>query len=155
MTTHQTHVQSTEQVPVVHQMEAEKHSSLPLPFLILGILLIFAGVATGYMLSSRSSSSTTSSSGSLSSSGGKKVFGAPDAKAFTDQAEGTLEKGGIDGEGTHKLIRPGGDSQTVYLTSSVVDLDQFAGKKVKVWGQTFSAKKAAWLMDVGRVEVNE
>ena len=67
--------------------------------------------------------------------------------------EGNLESGGINGEGTHKLIRPGGDSQTVYLTSSVLDLNQFVGKKVKVWGQTFSAKKAGWLMDVGRVEV--
>ena len=76
-------------------------------------------------------------------------------KTFKDVAEGTLQKGGIDGEGTHKLIRPGGDSQTVYLTSSVVDLSQYEGKKVKVFGETQKALKEGWLMDVGKVEVEQ
>ncbi len=68
---------------------------------------------------------------------------------------GTLEKGGIDGEGTHKLIREGGESQTAYLTSSIIDLDPLVGKKVQVWGETFKGQKAGWLMDVGRVKVLE
>jgi hypothetical protein len=34
-----------------------------------------------------------------------------------------------------------------------VDLDKYVGKKVKVFGQTLAAQKAAWLMDVGRVEL--
>ena len=150
MNIHEDTVKTSEETPLVQPVE--KRSSLPIPFLIVGIVLIFAGVATGYVLSGKSSGTTTSSTGSPFSSG-KKVFGAPDVKSFTDQAEGTIQKGGLNGEGTHKLIRTGGDSQTVYLTSSVVDLDQFDRKKVKVWGQTFSAKSAAWLMDVGRVEV--
>jgi hypothetical protein len=41
----------------------------------------------------------------------------------------------------------------VYLTSSTVDLSPFVGKKVRVWGQTFTGQKAGWLMDVGLVEV--
>lgn len=61
--------------------------------------------------------------------------------------------GGVDGEGTHHLVRPGGDSQNVYLTSSVVDLNQFVGKTVKVFGQTFATQTAGWFMDVGRVEL--
>lgn len=82
-----------------------------------------------------------------------KEIGIKDEKTFKDSAEGKLQKGGVDGEGTHHLVRVGGESQTVYLTSSVVDLDQFVGKQVKVFGQTFAAKTAGWLMDVGRVEV--
>lgn len=84
-----------------------------------------------------------------------ETYGVEDTKAFTDSAEGELAKGGIDGEGSHHLVRPGGDSQNVYLTSSIIDLDQFVGRKVKVWGQTFQAQKAGWLMDVGRLEVTQ
>jgi len=53
------------------------------------------------------------------------------------------------------LIRPGGDSQNVYLTSTVIDLESFVGKKVEVWGETIGAREAGWLMDVGKVKVTE
>lgn len=82
-----------------------------------------------------------------------QVFGSANAEDFKDSAEGYLEIGGIDGEGSHRLLREGGASQTVYLTSSVTDLDKFNNMKVKVWGETFKAQKAGWLMDVGRVQV--
>lgn len=117
--------------------------------------IVFAGIISGYLLHSYSSKSAKSPSPNAQTgevTTGKSV-GSADTKTFPDSAEGQLESGGLNGEGTHKLIRPGGDNQTVYLTSSVLGLDQFAGKKVKVWGKTYSAKKAAWLMDVGRVEV--
>lgn len=81
------------------------------------------------------------------------VFGLPDTETFKDSAEGYLELGGLEGEGSHSLIRPGGDDQTVYLTSSVTDLDKFAGMQVKIWGETFKGQKAGWLMDVGRVQI--
>ena len=80
-------------------------------------------------------------------------YGVEDTKVFTDSAEGEITTGGIDGEGSHHLVREGGESQYVYLTSSIIDLDQFVGRKVKVWGQTFEAQKAGWLMDVGRLEI--
>ncbi|NTU72677.1 hypothetical protein HGB07_00680 [Candidatus Roizmanbacteria bacterium] len=82
-----------------------------------------------------------------------KTAGIADKKTFKDKAEGTLREGGIDGEGTFHLERPGGDSQNVYLTSSTVDLSNYIGKKVRVWGATFNGQKAGWLMDVGLVEV--
>jgi hypothetical protein len=82
-----------------------------------------------------------------------KKVGITDKKTFKDSAEGILREGGIDGEGNFHLERPGGPSQNVYLTSTVVDLSQFVGKKVRVWGETFAAEKAGWLMDVGMVEV--
>jgi len=39
------------------------------------------------------------------------------------------------------------------LTSSVVDLDKFVGKKVEIYGQTNTAEKAGWLLDVGYARV--
>ncbi len=83
------------------------------------------------------------------------VFGVKDDQTFKDSAEGYLEAGGINGEGSHSLLREGGESQTVYLTSSITDLDKLVGMRVKVWGETFKGQKAGWLMDVGRVQVLE
>ena len=74
-------------------------------------------------------------------------------KTFKDIAEGILKGGGINGEGQFHLVRPGGESQNVYLTSSAVDLSKFIARKIKVWGETQTAQHAGWLMDVGRVEV--
>lgn len=81
--------------------------------------------------------------------------GIVDKKTFKDSAEGILREGGIDGEGNFHLERSGGISQNAYLTSSTVDLSNYIGKKVKVWGQTFSGQKAGWLMDVGLVEIEK
>jgi hypothetical protein len=83
----------------------------------------------------------------------KTAQGVKDEKKFPDKVEGKLKEGGIDGEGNYHLERPGGKSQNVYLTSSTIDLSKFIGKKVRVWGQTFSAQTAGWLMDVGYIEV--
>lgn len=113
-------------------------------------LLIVLGVGTGYLLSKMSSIPGTTVK--MNTSTNSKSTGVSDTTTFKDSAEGVLQEGGLDGEGTHQLIRDGGPSQTVYLLSSAVDLSQFVGKKVKVWGQTMAAKKAAWLMDVGKVE---
>lgn len=128
---------------------------IPKNMLLAGaVVVVLAGVATGFILSKKQVS--------LPLVGGQpkmikteKMAGSTDTKVFKDVAEGTLEKGGIDGEGTHKLIRPGQESQPVYLTSSLVSLDDYVGKKIRVWGETFAAQKAGWLMDVGRVEVLE
>lgn len=81
--------------------------------------------------------------------------GIVDKKTFKDSVEGILREGGIDGEGNFHIERPGGESQNAYLTSSTVDLSGYIGKKVKVWGQTFSGQKAGWLMDVGLVEIEK
>jgi hypothetical protein len=124
--------------------------------LIIFIIVILLGVGTGYMISQKGGSYTTQKSTSPITSEsikGGQVYGVPDEKAFKDNAEGVLKNGGIEGEGAYHLERPGGDSQNVYLTSSTIDLSQFVEKKVKVWGETNSAKKAGWLMDVGRLQV--
>lgn len=84
-----------------------------------------------------------------------KIYGSDDISTFKDTSEGKLKEGGIDGEGQYHLERPGGISQNVYLTSSLVDLSLFIDKKIRIWGETQTAQKAGWLMDVGRVEVLE
>lgn len=128
-----------------------------LPVLLI-VLVIGLGVFTGFYFSG--------GKGKIFSPGVRGIvprekivkgseFGSNDLSKFKDTAMGVLESGGLDGEGTHKLMREGGPSQTAYLTSSVLDLDQFVGKKIQIWGETFKAQKAGWLMDVGRVKILE
>ena len=131
----------------------ENKNWVKLGSLVLSAIFIIAGgVLTGSWLAGQK--------GLFGSTGGKpkiiktdKVVGSTDTKTFRDSTEGVLEKGGLDGEGTHHLVRPGGESQTAYLTSSVIDLDLYVGKKVKVYGETFQGQKAGWLMDVGKIEL--
>lgn len=141
------------QEPVAQFEEKEGKMSQAKQGIILGgviLVIIGAGIFTGYLLSSRSAGGGAMLGPGVEQKGNE--VGSADVKTFKDTAEGVLEKGGIDGEGTHKLIREGGPSQTAYLTSSVINLDQFVGKKVQVWGETFAGQKAAWFMDVGRVK---
>ncbi len=81
-----------------------------------------------------------------------KVYGNL-SKAFKDTATGTIEKGSINGEGTHILNRQGGPTQRASLTSSVIDLDLFVGKNVQVTGETFASTKTSWLLDVGTIKI--
>ncbi len=138
---------------LVHTMNDSYKSILnPKFFLFLG-LAVFLGIGSGYVLANKKSSSSvvTLKEGEKVSKG--TIVGSQDTKTFKDSAEGVLEEGGIEGEGQYHLVRPGGEDQYVYLTSSTVDLSQFEKKKIKVWGETQKAQKAGWLMDVGRVEV--
>ena len=74
---------------------------------------------------------------------------------FSDSAVGTIKAGGVNNEGTHTLLRDGGVTQNAALTSSVVDLDLFVGKKVQVSGETNDSNKAGWFMDVGSIKILE
>lgn len=115
------------------------------------ILLAALGVGTGFLLSTKNGAgSPLVPAGTAIKTA--TVVGVSDPSTFKDCATGTLEKEGLNGEGTHKLIREGGPSQTAYLISSIVDMDQYVSTKVKVCGQTMQAKRVSWLMDVGRLE---
>ena len=140
------------------EVSPEKSSPIKkiLPFLAI-LLVIVLGIFAGFFLSGRNNFLAPGLSGTVPA---EKIvkgseFGSNDTSKFKDTATGVLESGGLDGEGTHKLTREGGPSQTVYLTSSVLDLDQFVGKKVQIWGETFQAQKAGWLMDAGRIKILE
>lgn len=135
-----------------------KSTKSPAPLGIFIAIALVAGIAGGFLLSKLTPmngalKTTVSQNGSVSTGGSTKVFGEKDTKMYPDEAEGTLKTGGINGEGSHHLERKGGESQNVYLTSSSIDLTSLVGKKVKVWGKTYSAQTAGWLMDVGYLEV--
>jgi len=132
------------------------NSSLFVNLLII-VFVAFIGIFAGYLVAKNfpktnkqitKADNKTGSANNLSAKAGQK-----DTKLFPDVAEGTIKKGGIDGEGTHHLVRKGGKDQYVYLTSSVIDLNLYQNKKVKIWGKTYAAKTAGWLMDVGYLEL--
>lgn len=138
------------------QMEGNSFFSVKLIIFLFVVILI--GVGSGYLLAQNGMRLGPVDMGKLKESSSVSkgtVEGSSDTKIFKDTTEGVLEEGGIDGEGQYHLVRTGGESQYVYLTSSVIDLSKFTGKKIKIWGETHKAKKAGWLMDVGRVEVLE
>ena len=124
------------------------------------LAIILSGGVTGYLLANWKSGKTVAPTkkkliGGAELIQGPKEVGIKDVKTFRDTTEGRIEINDSPDvpEGSHKLIRPGGPSQTAYLTSSVINLNQFLGKCVQVWGETFAAQKAGWLMDVGRVKI--
>lgn len=142
----------------IHPLEGNNKGTETKKLLLKTTVIAFIvalGVGTGYFTSKRNSGSgIKSSTGNPVVVKSEKIVGSTDTKTFRDQVEGVLEKGGIDGEGTHKLVRDKKrPDQNVYLTSSVVDLNNYVGKKVRVWGETFTGQKAGWLMDVGKVEI--
>lgn len=143
---------------LIHTFDGKKTSvkaGMKMPVFLGGVaVVVVLGVVVGFLLSKlpKSGTMTTTSSSTSSSGSNGKAVGIADTSTFKDKAEGTLREGGVDGEGSFHLERPGGESQNVYLTSSTVDLSKYIGKKVRVWGQTFQAQKAGWLMDVGLVE---
>ena len=134
----------------------ETKMAIGLPVIILTLAIIVAGGFSGYLLAQgKSLQAQLIKSERGVNLQAKKVVGLKDEKTFKDDATGTLREGGIDGEGSHHLERPGGPSQNVYLVSSVVALDEYIDKQVKVWGETFTAEKAGWFMDVARLELLE
>ncbi len=145
------------QNPKISQNPENMNSIFTKNLFIFLIIAIVLGAMTGYVLSNKKSGGNTLTSGTIDSSKISKgtIVGSDDTKLFKDTASGSLKGGGINGEGQFHLVRPGGESQNVYLTSSSVDLSKFVGKKIKVWGETQKAQYAGWLMDVGRVEVLE
>ncbi|PIU33082.1 hypothetical protein COY29_00165 [Candidatus Woesebacteria bacterium CG_4_10_14_0_2_um_filter_39_14] len=131
------------------------------PSLVI-LAIIVAGAVTGYFLSKRGGFASRPTESRQLTGGaeliqGPNEIGIKDEAAFKDTAQGKIEinDNGDIVEGSHKLLRPGGPSQTAYLTSSVLDLNQFKGKCVQVWGETFASQKAGWLMDVGRIKILE
>jgi len=134
----------------------ENQSKLnPKAIFLVVILTGVLGVGVGFVASKFAARTASSSLGKSPTSTTTSAAPDVDTTIFGDRAEGVLESGGLGTEGTHKLIRSGGPSQTVYLTSSLVDLDEYVGKKVEVLGQTQKAQKAPWLMDVGRIKLLE
>lgn len=121
-------------------------------FIIVLVLSVVLGGVSGFLLSGNQK---MASKAPLIVE--KPKTASADSKTFKDFAEGMIQKRPESKnpneyvEGTHLLVRSG--AVPVALTSSVVDLSQYEGKRVKVLGETQKAIKEGWLMDVGKVEV--
>jgi hypothetical protein len=124
------------------------------PYLVGALLVVLVGVGTAWMIAGK-----MNSGGSASAAPGAKVTstsaGVLDPSVKYDTATGSLQNGGLNGEGNFHLVRDGGASHYVYLISSVVDLSSFVNKTVQVWGETEASKKVGWLMDVAKVQVTQ
>lgn len=146
---------------LMKQFPKENKGKQTVLLVISALVIVLAGVGTGWAFAgSGSSASSSTRVGDIEgvAPGAEKSAneaGIEDTDQFPDTVEGMLVEGGIDNEGTHHLERDGGPSQNVYLSSTIVDLQSFVGKKVQVWGQTLSGTQAGWLMDVGKVRVIE
>lgn len=116
------------------------------------VISVVLGAITGYILSTKGPGRQAAPS----LMGGTPKTAQQDAKTFRDFAEGVIKAKPEPAdpaeyvEGTHFLERA--RAVPVALTSSVVDLSKYEGKKVKVFGETQKALKEGWLMDVGKVE---
>lgn len=130
-----------------------KMKKLAMP--VLALLVILVGVGSGWGLSKISAGEESSNQKQADKSikESETEAGIENTEQFPDEAEGILMEGGHEGEGTHYLDRGLGPEKNVYLTSTVINLQSFVGKKVRVWGNTLSAQKVGWLMDVGRIKV--
>lgn len=119
--------------------------------LVIILAAVFLGVLSGYLLTRSGPIAKKATSLGLPPKSASQ-----DSGTFRDFAEGTIKVKAAPKdpneytEGTHILER--GQAYPVALTSSVVDLSLYEGKKVKVFGETQKALKEGWLMDVGRVE---
>ncbi len=147
-----------QQEPILHSFAAETQQKAvsELHFkksLGIFLLVIVLGLVSGFGLAFFTKKAPSKQKGTTAAAPAEKKAGVEDKKTFKDTAEGILKEGGIEGEGHFHLERPGGSSQNVYLTSTTVDLLKYIDQKVKVQGETYSAEKAGWLMDVGLIEV--
>jgi len=135
--------------------KSSKTSANPMKYLGIFLVVILLGVGTGFAIASMRGTAARKAAGvpTYNVSTGK-VFGTQSTEGYDAEApEGILKEGGKGGEGAFHIEREGGEARFVYITSSNVDLSQFVGKKVKVWGKSQQAQNVGWLLDVGRLEV--
>lgn len=124
-------------------------SSLNKSLLVVVVAALSLGVLSGLILSKKATVTKSTTPSVIKSA-------QQDTKTFRDFTQGIIRSKPLPSdpteytEGTHLLEREG--VPPVALTSSVVDLSKYEGKKVKVFGETQKAIKEGWLMDVGRVE---
>jgi hypothetical protein len=129
-------------------------TNLPKALIILVAISLISGVATGFVLAKNNPKSGISAASpetiKAAKESGEVAKNCKDFDEGTLKAKGKAEDNTEYSEGTHLLDRPG--KTPVTLTSSYVDLSQYEGKKVKVFGETQKALKAGWLMDVCKIE---
>jgi hypothetical protein len=140
--------------PQAPSMPERKSSGNNMTMILVGVFaVVVLGVASAWLISSKLINKSSSRGAAPGAIVTKTEAGLLDPNAKYDTTTGDLKDGGIGNEGTQHLEVESGPSHYVYLTSSVVDLKSFVGKKVQVWGQTLASKKAPWLIEVSKVQV--
>lgn len=121
---------------------------------VMGIVVVLAGVGTGYLLSGGINANEIAQDETLKTDLKGEAQEAGEVKSEdVQEVVGTLVEGGVEGEGTHTLDRGLGPQKNVTLFSTSLNLDNFVGKKVTVWGETVSSENSSWLMDVNKIKV--
>jgi hypothetical protein len=150
--------------PSINQEKLKLPGTPKLVYLIIIVLAITSGFWISRFWPTKTTSQVSSGESLVNNQAAKIAEGEEvkvgvlygnTSKTFGDSATGIVKSGGINGEGTHTLEREGGKTQHAALTSSVIDLDLFIGKKVEVKGETNDSNKAGWLMDVGSIKILE
>ena len=117
------------------------------PYVLGAFLVVIVGVGSAWLISGK-----MMVGGSNPSTLGTKIIsgevGILDSNIKYANAVGVLKEGGIDSK-----KHSGWAFGTVYLTSSVIDLQGYVGEKIEIWGETISSKKAGWLMDVAKIKI--
>lgn len=141
------------QMPVMPKSVSKIDLKKSWPLILGGFVVVLAGVGTAYLLSKNVIGTTGSSAAAPGAKVTSNEAGVLADNVKYDTAIGDLKKGGIENEGTHHIERDNMPSHFVYLTSSVIDLESFVGKKVEIWGVTQASKKSPWLMDVSKIKI--
>jgi hypothetical protein len=120
---------------------------------LIACVVVILGVTGAWFMSSKMVGKPVSNGAAPGAKVTSTEAGILDPNTKYDEATGDLKDGGLNEVGTQHLERDGGPTHYVALTSSVVDLSTFVGKKVRVWGTTSAAKKTGWLLEVAKVQV--
>lgn len=143
------------QIPAVPKGISKIDFKKSWPLILGAFVVVIAGVGTAFLLS-KNVMGVTPGSNNVAAPGAKVTSTEAGILADGikyDTAIGDLKEGGLDNEGTHHIERDNMPSHFVYLTSSVIDLQSFVGKKVEIWGVTHASKKAPWLMEVSKIKI--
>jgi len=123
--------------------------------IVIGVAVILLGVGSGWIFAGKGSSNSKASTNVRVADETSVSQDGVDESLFPDTAEGELKEGGLNGEGTHYLDRGLGEEKNVALLSTVLNLDNYIGKKIEIWGNSVTSPQVGWLMDVGKVKILE
>ena len=94
----------SQSVPLVKELSyGQEKKPFPLGKIITGVIIVFLGVGTGYVLNQKfgpPSPVTTGKGETPKMIQTNKIVGSTDTKTFRDSATGIIQKDGIDGEGS-------------------------------------------------------
>lgn len=135
----------TKNPSVVKKMESNKDKSVIISTVVLAMVL---GIGSGMGLYNSDIFASNSNATEEQITENENID--VDESMLQEQVFGTLNEGGVNGEGTHHIETEQGK---VALLSTSIYLDPFAGKQVTVWGLSVGSPNVDWLIDVAKIKV--